>query len=78
VAPRTPTNSRSTIAPGTPVLCPVSARIFASSRGGDSDGEGPFHLYENVRKEPSMHEEEDSVPNLVVEVSFLPEFEYLY
>ncbi|KAJ8434182.1 hypothetical protein Cgig2_004653 [Carnegiea gigantea] len=73
VAPRTPTNSRSTIAPGTPVLCPVSARVFASSRGGDSDWEGPLHSYENARKESSMLEEEDLGPNLMDEMDCPPE-----
>lgn len=68
VSPRTLVDSRSTLAPGTPVRGPTSARVFESSRTADSDGEDPFHSYENVRKDVSVHGEEDHGPNLMDEM----------
>ena len=58
-SPRSPAESRLAIAPGTPVRHPASAKLFASPRAADSDGENPENLCENVRKEPSVHEDEE-------------------
>ncbi|CAO2819558.1 unnamed protein product [Amaranthus hypochondriacus] len=62
-----PSESRSTIAPGTPVLCPTSARVFATDRAADSDGED-VHFHENMRMEFSVHEEDHLRPSLMAEM----------
>uniref|UniRef100_A0A803L5W9 Sister chromatid cohesion 1 protein 2 n=1 Tax=Chenopodium quinoa TaxID=63459 RepID=A0A803L5W9_CHEQI len=65
-----PADSRSTIAPGTPIQCPNSARVFGSFRGADSDGEGA-HSYENRRLEVSVHDgaEDSCGPSLLAEMN---------
>ncbi|KMT11699.1 hypothetical protein BVRB_5g106350 isoform B [Beta vulgaris subsp. vulgaris] len=62
-----PAESRSTIAPGTPVQCPASARVFGSAMAADSDVEG-VHSYENMRKELFLHEEDSAGPSLMAEM----------
>lgn len=66
-----PSESRSTIAPRTPVLCPTSARVFATNRAVDSDGED-VHFHENMRMEFSVHEEDHLRPSLMAEVNLSP------
>ncbi|KAL2901496.1 Sister chromatid cohesion 1 protein 2 [Bienertia sinuspersici] len=70
VAPIAPADSsRSIIAPGTPVQCPTSARVFGRTRAVDSDGEGVQCVYAHDNmKELSVHEEENFEPNLMAEM----------
>lgn len=68
-----PAESRSTIAPGTPVQCPASARVFGSAMAADSDVEG-VHSYENMRKELFLREEDSAGPSLMAEVNLSPPF----
>ncbi|KAL9231206.1 hypothetical protein vseg_006462 [Gypsophila vaccaria] len=65
VSPTTPGDSRA-LAPGTPVRCSTSARVFGNARGADSDGEGAQSS--NNLKRDFVLEEEDLGPKLMDEM----------
>ncbi|GAB4848015.1 hypothetical protein Ancab_002675 [Ancistrocladus abbreviatus] len=56
ISPRTPPDSRSAIAPGTPLL-PRSNRAYGGRELVDSDAEGTAHSFKNVMNEYAAHEE---------------------
>ncbi|KAH9611495.1 hypothetical protein KSS87_013628, partial [Heliosperma pusillum] len=68
VSPRTPADSRSVLAPGTPVRCSTSARVFGNPKGDDSDGEGTRPYDNNMIREDVR--EEDPGPRLMDEVPY--------